>query len=136
MKNSFTLFSIFSAKLFHSDALEEAGVMVLRKTWTEQKLRVLSGLLLLGSTMGAAQAQYFNQPVPRYYPAPHYQPRPWPEMVYSHPAPVIVEQAPTAEFGSVCVTEVGQCGTFRAVPVGAGCSCRIPGYGKVPGSAR
>ncbi|MCU0817956.1 MAG: hypothetical protein MUF11_01430 [Beijerinckiaceae bacterium] len=41
-----------------------------------------------------------------------------------------------AAMGSVCVTSRGECSAGGWVPLGSGCYCRIPGFGRKAGNVR
>jgi hypothetical protein len=90
---------------------------------------LLSISLAVSFVSTGAQAQYYYQQTPRYYPAPQYRPQPYPpgygEEVYV--------QRPRRAAGSVCVTSRGECSVRRYVPLGTGCACNIPGFGRKRG---
>ncbi len=119
-------------------------------------------LLFVGST---AMAQIYVEPAPpRYYPAPRYTPVPGtgaymapPGRYYDHRYDDL-EQRPRrrvpreeyrdytyddyprprrrAAMGSVCVTSRGECSAGGWVPLGTGCRCKIPGFGRKNGSVQ
>ena len=63
----------------------------------------------------------------------YYRPRPRPRYQeddgYYRPAP-------RRALGSVCVTSRGECSTGRMVPLGSGCYCMIPNFGRKAGNVR
>ncbi|MGL5446010.1 MAG: hypothetical protein ACRDBL_01720 [Rhabdaerophilum sp.] len=116
-------------------------------------------LLFAGS---AAFAQYYYQPAPRHYPAPRYLPEPLPGTGGYSPHPGYHERRtyqdrryllednedyrprrrvnPRADYGysrrdlgQVCVTSRGNCDVGALVPIGSGCRCHIPGFGRKAG---
>lgn len=97
----------------------------------------VAGLALMASA-GLASAQiYIERPAPpRYYPAPQYSPQPY-NPYYQQPAydPYAQPRRPRrqAAMGSVCVTSRGECTVGRYVPLGTGCKCQIPGFGRKRG---
>lgn len=113
-------------------------------------LGALLALFMAGST---SFAQYYYQPAPRYYPAPRYVPEPYGGPGYYSPRPRYQERYiededfrprrrvnPQADYGhsrrglgSVCVTSRGNCGIGALVPIGSGCRCQIPGFGRKAG---
>jgi hypothetical protein len=113
-------------------------------------------LVMVGST---AFAQYYYQPAPRHYPAPRYLPEPIPGTGGFSPHPGYQDRRylqeddyeyrprrrpqPRAEYGysrrdlgSVCVTSRGECSVGRYVPLGTGCGCNIPNFGKKRGEVQ
>lgn len=114
------------------------------------KLAIGSGLALV--VIGqSAMAQYYYQPAPRHYPAPQYLPQPGfggyspypqyhedeyrprrrpPEYGYQQPG---YGYSRRVQLGTVCVTSRGECSTGQPVPIGSGCGCRIPNFGKKRG---
>ena len=126
--------------------MSKAAIVRARAHWTHAAAILIGGITLLAGAVGA-EAQYYHQPTPRYYPAPHYQPQPWPpfhdygyEEVYrpvprarhySH-SPGLYSGA-QASAGSVCVTSRGECSVGGYYPIGTGCKCNIPGFGRKRG---
>jgi hypothetical protein len=113
----------------------------------------LLALVMFGST---SFAQYYYQPAPRHYPAPRYVPEPYHGPGYYGPRQRYQERYveddfdyrprrrgnPNADYGysrrggglgSVCVTSRGNCGVGALVPIGSGCRCNIPGFGRKAG---
>lgn len=88
-----------------------------------------------GRKAGNVGGAQYAQPRPRYRERPVYEgdgfaPRPRPRYYDDGYAP-----RPRA-YGSVCVTSRGECSTGRAVPLGSGCYCHIPGFGRKAGNVR
>ncbi|CAN1500148.1 hypothetical protein MCEMSEM23_00463 [Rhabdaerophilaceae bacterium] len=122
------------------------------------KLAVGAGLALV--VVGqSAMAQYYYTPAPRHYPAPQFYPQPGFGGYSPHPqyyeddyrprrrAPAPNYRQPgyyqpdygyqrRVRLGSVCVTSRGACPTGQPVPIGTGCGCRIPNFGKKRGEVR
>jgi hypothetical protein len=104
--------------------------------------RLLAGLAMVLAIVPSASAQYYYQPAPRFHPAPQYYPQPYPgpryyEEDYRPRRPVQRQQhySPYRQqaVGSVCVTSRGECGVGQIVPIGTGCKCQIPGFGRKRG---
>jgi hypothetical protein len=117
----------------------------------------LGALLAFFVTGSTSFAQYYYQPAPRYYPAPRYVPEPYGGPGHYSPGPryhqdrrYLLEDDeefrprrrvnPRADYGhsrgglgSVCVTSRGNCGVGALVPIGSGCRCHIPGFGRKAG---
>jgi hypothetical protein len=125
-------------------------------------IRLMLGAgLALAAVMSTAGAQYYYQPAPRHYPAPQYLPQPYhgPGAYYYyedelrprrrgpavhpravHPGPHYQPYSPAPRsyghyggVGSVCVTSRGNCSVGQLVPLGSGCRCNIPGFGRKRG---
>jgi hypothetical protein len=85
-----------------------------------------------GPVYGAPQP-YGRQPYgdPRYGgPPPGYYNRPPPPPAYGRPPPPRYG----SNMGMGCVTSRGTCSTDRPVPIGTGCRCMIPGFGRKRGA--
>ena len=107
--------------------------------------RFAAGLLALCVLAGAAPAQaqfFFPGPQP-FYPPPVYDPPPvYSERPYERRRRDYDEDRryrqrpyyqPRRQAGYTCSTRYGACDVSGA-PVGAGCTCFIPGYGRRGGS--
>src|SRR4051812_43683238 len=84
-----------------------------------------------GPVYGAPQP-YGRPPYgdPRYGgPPPGYYNRPPPPPAYGRPPPRY-----GSNMGTGCVTSRGNCSTDRPVPIGTGCRCMIPGFGRKRGA--
>lgn len=116
-------------------------------------------VLLFAGSMAMAQIYYEPAP-PRHYPGPRYTPVPGgglyvapPDRRYDRRAddydmrprrrvqrPEYYEEMPRprrrAAMGSVCVTSRGECSAGGYVPLGSGCRCKIPGFGRKNGSVQ
>ncbi len=62
-------------------------------------------------------------------PPPGYYNRPPPPPAYGRPPPRY-----GSNMGMGCVTSRGTCSTDRPVPIGTGCRCMIPGFGRKRGA--
>lgn len=89
-----------------------------------------AAVLTLAALSGASAQYYppqggpYGGPAPGYYrhsPPPGYR-----DGGYRRPRRV--------EMGTVCVTSRGSCQQRRYAPIGAGCGCIIPGFGKKRGN--
>jgi hypothetical protein len=121
---------------------------------------ILGAGLAFMAIISTASAQYYYQPAPRYYPAPQFLPQPYhgPGAYYleedarphrrgpavhprsAHPGPHYRPYSSPPHsyghygtFGSVCVTSRGNCSVGQLVPLGSGCRCNIPGFGRKRG---
>lgn len=126
--------------------------------------RFPGALLAMFFVGGTAMAQIYVEPAPpRYYPSPRYTPVPGtggymtppPGRYYDERADDYdmrprrrVQPRPDygyedyprprrrAAMGSVCVTSRGECSAGGWVPLGSGCYCRIPGFGRKAGNVQ
>lgn len=95
-------------------------------------ISALCGLGFLAASGASANAQYYYQQAPRYYPAPQFQPQPY-QQQYDDYRPRQRYHQRRVDLGSVCVTSRGECSVGGMVPIGTGCGCRIPNFGKKRG---
>lgn len=113
--------------------------------FVQSAVAAVVGLLLSGY---AALAQVYYQPAPRFYPAPQYLPQPFPgpggypaNRGYRDPRYYEDEEdyrprrrnSSRRDLGQVCVTSRGNCDLGALVPIGSGCRCQIPGFGRKAG---
>lgn len=87
---------------------------------------VYGGPVYGGPVYGAPQP--YGRP-PYGSPPPGYYNRPPPPPAYGRPPPRY-----GSNMGMGCVTSRGTCSTDRPVPIGTGCRCMIPGFGRKRGA--
>lgn len=90
-------------------------------------------IVILTLAAGAALATSVPASAQYYDPGYRYE-RPPPRWDYQRPQPRWGYERPRQrEFSRLCVTSRGDCNS-RPAPIGAGCSCFIPGFGMKRGN--